>query len=44
MKEIDVQDLIDTNYRVLTLVGYATALVMGYQKLEAFHDDSEKCK
>lgn len=44
MKEISVQDLIDTNFRILLLLGYATSIVTDYQRLEAYHDDSEKCK
>lgn len=44
MKEINVQDLIDANFRILLLLGYATAIVVDYQRLEAYHDDSEKCK
>ena len=44
MKEINVQDLIDTNFRILLLLGYATSIVMNYQKLEAYHDDAEQCK
>ena len=44
MKEINVQDLIDANFRILLLLGYATSMVMSYSKLETYHDDSEKCK
>jgi hypothetical protein len=44
MKEINVQDLINVNYRLLVLLGYAASIVMSYEKLEAYHDDSEKCK
>lgn len=43
-KEISVQDLIDANFRILLLLGYATSIVGSYQRLEAYHDDSEKCK
>lgn len=44
MNEISVKDLIDANYRILLLLGYATAIVSDYQSLEAYHDNSEKCK
>lgn len=44
MKEISIQDLINTNYRILLLLGYATSIVSSYQKLEAYHDDSDHCK
>lgn len=44
MKEIDIQDLINTNYRILTLLDYATLIVMSYSKLEIYHDNSDKCK
>lgn len=42
-KELDIQALIDTNYRVLTLLGIATSFIMDLKKLEAYHDQSEKC-
>lgn len=42
--EIDVQNLINANFRILTLLGYAMSIVVSYEKLEAYHDDSEKCK
>lgn len=44
MKEIDIKELIDANFRILLLLGYATSIVVSYSKLEAYHDDSEKCK
>lgn len=44
MKEISVQDLIDANFRILLLLGYASSIVMSYRKLEAYHDDEEKIK
>ena len=44
MKEISFQDLIDANYRILILLGYATSIVGDYRRLEAYHDDEEKCK
>ncbi len=43
MTDESIQNLIDTNYRVLTLLGYATSLVMDYKKLEAYHDNLDKC-
>lgn len=43
MKEIDIQEIINMNYRVLTLLGIATSVIMDYQKLEAYHDNSDKC-
>lgn len=44
MKEIEIQDLINTNYRILLLLGYATSIVGDYQRLETYHDDEHKCK
>lgn len=44
MKEINVNELINMNYRVLTLLGYATSMIMTYEQLEAYHGDEEKCK
>lgn len=44
MKDTDVKELIDANFRILFLLGYATSIVMSYSKLEPYHDDSEKCK
>jgi hypothetical protein len=44
MKELNVQDIIDANFRILLLLGYATSIVISYEKLEAYHDDSDKCK
>lgn len=43
MKEIDVQEVINMNYRILTLLGIATSIIMDYKDLEAYHDKSEKC-
>lgn len=43
MKELDVQQLIDMNYRVLILLGIGTKMIMDYRKLEAYHDDSADC-
>jgi hypothetical protein len=43
MKEIDIQELINVNYRILTLLGIATSMIMDYKNLEAYHDNSEKC-
>lgn len=44
MNEVQIKQIIDTNYRILLLLGYATSIVGDYQRLEAYHDDSEKCK
>lgn len=44
MNEIQIKELIDTNFRILLMLGYATSLIMSYEKLETYHDDSEKCK
>lgn len=43
MKELDVEQLINMNYRVITLLGIATSFIMDYKNLEAYHDNSEKC-
>jgi len=43
MNEINVQEVINTNYRVLTLLGIATSIIMDYKKLETYHDNSDKC-
>lgn len=43
MQEIDVEHLINMNYRVLTLLGIATAIIGDYKDLDAFHDKSHKC-
>ncbi len=32
------------NYRALTLLGIATSIVVDYQKLEAYHDNTDKCE
>ena len=42
-KELDIDNLINMNYRVLTLLGIATSIIMDYEKL-AYHDNSAKCK
>jgi hypothetical protein len=42
-KEIDIENLINMNYRVITLLGIATSIIMDYRDLEAYHDKSEKC-
>lgn len=44
MNEINVQDLIDANFRILLLLGYATSIVGSYRRLEAYHDDEAQCK
>jgi hypothetical protein len=43
MKEIDIEQLINMNYRVLTLLGMATSIIMDYKNLSAYHDNSAKC-
>ncbi len=43
MTDEQIQNLIDMNYRVLVLLGYATSIVWDYKKLEAYHDNSYKC-
>ena len=42
-KEIDVQELININHRLLLLLGFTTSLVASYKLLEVYHDDKEKC-
>ena len=42
-KEIDIQHIIDMNHRVLMLLGIATSIVIDYQRLDAYHDNSDKC-
>lgn len=44
IKEVSYQNLIDTNYRILTLLGIATGLIIDYQKLGAYHDNNHKCE
>ena len=44
MKEIDVQELINVNYRLSLLLGNAISMIMAYDDLEAYHDDKHKCK
>lgn len=43
MNEIEIKQIIDANFRILLLLGYATSIVGSYKRLEAYHDDSEKC-
>ena len=43
MNETQIQNIIDMNYRVLTLLGIAVSIIMDYKKLEVYHDDSYKC-
>ncbi len=43
MNEIKIKDLIDDNYRILILLGYASGLVMELKGLHAYHDSSDKC-
>lgn len=42
-KEIDIDSLINVNYRLCTLLGMATSIIMDYKDLDAYHDKSEKC-
>lgn len=42
-KEIDIENIINMNYRVLTLLGIAASIIMDYKTLEAYHDNSYKC-
>ena len=44
MNESQIQNLIDANFRILLLLGYASSLVMSYRELEVYHDDDEKIK
>jgi len=44
MKEIDIQELINVNYRLLTLLGFSASIVMDYAELETYHDNKDKCK
>lgn len=41
MKELDVQQLIDMNYRVLLLLGFATSIVGDYKR---WGGDEKNCK
>lgn len=43
MTDDQVKQLCDDNFRILTLLGYATSLVMEYKKLDAYHDQTYKC-
>jgi hypothetical protein len=43
MKEIDIQELINVNYRLCTLIGIATSIIMDYRKLDAFHGNRIDC-
>lgn len=43
MTEESIKELIDTNYRLLLLLGYSTALVMDYKNLNTYHDNESKC-
>lgn len=40
--EEQIKELTDINFRILTLLGFATSIVMSYKELEAYHDDTEK--
>ena len=44
MKDEDIQKIVDMNYRVLLLLGFASSIVGSYRRLESYHDDEEKCK
>lgn len=43
MTEENIQQIIDVNYRVLLLLGYAASIAMDYKRLEAYHDNTYKC-
>lgn len=43
MNEIQIKDLVDTNFRILTLLGYATALVMDYRNITDDSGNVKKC-
>lgn len=43
MTDEKIQQLIDMNMRLSVLLGYAVSMVQAYDKLEAYHDDSDKC-
>ena len=43
MTETQLQEIIDMNYRVLTLLGMAASIIIDYRSLEAYHDNSDKC-
>lgn len=43
MTDEQIKDLVDTNFRILFLLGYATSLVMEYKSLNTYHDDEKKC-
>lgn len=42
--EINIQELVDFEFKILTLLGYAKSIVINYKSLEAYHDDKEKCE
>lgn len=44
MNDQQIQDLIDANFRILILLGFATSIVMSYKALQAYHDDDEKIR
>lgn len=44
MNDKQIQDLIDKNFKILLLIGYASSLIMSYSRLECYHDDEEKIK
>lgn len=41
MKELDVQELINMNYRILTLLGYATAIIHDSPILQLGNNDQK---
>lgn len=43
MKEIETQQLVDMNFRILLLLGYATSIVSDYKALSDYHDNADKC-
>jgi len=44
MKEKEIQEIIDMNYRALTLLGYATSLIMDYRETCVLRHTDEKKK
>lgn len=43
MKKIDIENIMNINYRALTLLGMATSIIMEYKSLSDYHDNSDKC-
>jgi hypothetical protein len=43
MTETNNQDLREMNERLLFLLGYSTALIFDYKRLEAYHNNADRC-